>query len=642
MAEDDVVIGFGAETRDLEKGVRHIESQLKDLNEYVQGVGEKFKEMGEGLFEGLMVEKLAEIAIEIAEIGAEIDDTSQKLGIGAEELSALGYAANITGGSFGSMTSMLEKLSRSMAMAASGNKAQIAAFKEAGVEYKDASGHLRPLADVMDDLADRFKNAPDGPEKTALAMQLMGRAGADMIPMLNRGSEGLQELKDQAREAGVVLTGEMAHAMSVTAEKVKASQNAFTGLGESLFRIFQPAINAIADGVREFVEYLTHAIETSVVIRGGLEAMAYTFDIVIAAIQGLIAIFEVLWQVADGIIESLTSALADLANVIGDIITMQWDKVGDHMQAALDHQKDNYQKHADEVVKIATQMTSDIATLFASQTATVMSPGAAKHAWGATMPGQGKTPLDAPPAPPAASTPAQNAVKSAIRGLEQLNLSLQDQIATLNMGTAARVAYIEEHKVLNVATAQGIKLTDTQTKKIHEEALAIGEKTVALQHMRDVQNEMVSIAQSITSAFGEWMNGTDSLGHALLKMTLQLAEAVAEAILLDVILSAMGLTALIPTTGIQSIIGPMFGGGHADGGPMSPGKWYIAGERGPEPIWTGGNGAFAQGPNQATGGPSAKEIAREIGKVLMPSMHAQAYGSRAINRSIDDMRRRAR
>ncbi len=38
-----------------------------------------------------------------------------------------------------------------------------------------------------------------------------------------------------------------------------------------------------------------------------------------------------------------------------------------------------------------------------------------------------------------------------------------------------------------------------------------------------------------------------------------------------------------------------FGGGKAGGGPLDPGKWYIAGERGPEPIWGGGPGAFATG-----------------------------------------------
>lgn len=52
----------------------------------------------------------------------------------------------------------------------------------------------------------------------------------------------------------------------------------------------------------------------------------------------------------------------------------------------------------------------------------------------------------------------------------------------------------------------------------------------------------------------------------------------------------LGLGDLV-TTGI----GALFGGFKAEGGPLQQGKWYIAGERGPEPIWGGGAGAFASG-----------------------------------------------
>ncbi|HEU4602310.1 MAG TPA: hypothetical protein VFS24_10095, partial [Steroidobacteraceae bacterium] len=46
---------------------------------------------------------------------------------------------------------------------------------------------------------------------------------------------------------------------------------------------------------------------------------------------------------------------------------------------------------------------------------------------------------------------------------------------------------------------------------------------------------------------------------------------------------------------LGSILGSIFGGGKAEGGPLESGKWYVAGERGPEPIWGGGPGAYAMG-----------------------------------------------
>lgn len=44
--------------------------------------------------------------------------------------------------------------------------------------------------------------------------------------------------------------------------------------------------------------------------------------------------------------------------------------------------------------------------------------------------------------------------------------------------------------------------------------------------------------------------------------------------------------------GTGSFIGSMFGGYRATGGPIQPGKWYIAGEEGPEAVWGGGSGSF--------------------------------------------------
>jgi hypothetical protein len=46
---------------------------------------------------------------------------------------------------------------------------------------------------------------------------------------------------------------------------------------------------------------------------------------------------------------------------------------------------------------------------------------------------------------------------------------------------------------------------------------------------------------------------------------------------------------------VGSFLTSSFGGGKAGGGPLEQGKWYIAGERGREPIWGGGTGAFAMG-----------------------------------------------
>ena len=57
---------------------------------------------------------------------------------------------------------------------------------------------------------------------------------------------------------------------------------------------------------------------------------------------------------------------------------------------------------------------------------------------------------------------------------------------------------------------------------------------------------------------------------------------------------------------LGTAIGAVFGGFKAEGGPLQQGKWYVAGEHGPEPVWGGGQGAFAAGYGGGGGAPQVK------------------------------------
>lgn len=69
-----------------------------------------------------------------------------------------------------------------------------------------ANGSARDFNDILFDVADKFKSLPDGAEKTALAMQLFGRSGKDMIKVLDQGSQGIKDLEAQADKLGLTLT----------------------------------------------------------------------------------------------------------------------------------------------------------------------------------------------------------------------------------------------------------------------------------------------------------------------------------------------------------------------------------------------------------------------------------------------------
>lgn len=116
------------------------------------------------------------------------NDLAQRVGIGIKELAGWTLAANQSGTSMETVARGVKSLSTYMVEHSD-------KLRAAGITATDANGAMVQLADL-------FKGMPDGVEKTALAVQLFGKAGMDMVPMLNLGSAGLAEAQEKAAEYG--------------------------------------------------------------------------------------------------------------------------------------------------------------------------------------------------------------------------------------------------------------------------------------------------------------------------------------------------------------------------------------------------------------------------------------------------------
>jgi ribosomal protein L12E/L44/L45/RPP1/RPP2 len=141
------------------------------------------------------------------DLGDQLNKTSQKLGIAVEDLSAYQYAAKLSDVSNEQLTSGLTKLARTMQDAAIDKASQSAvAFRALGVSVTDTSGNLRPLNNVLDEVSKRFEETRDGTNKTAMAVQLFGRSGSELVPLLNN----LREMSDEARRTGNIVSTDFA------------------------------------------------------------------------------------------------------------------------------------------------------------------------------------------------------------------------------------------------------------------------------------------------------------------------------------------------------------------------------------------------------------------------------------------------
>lgn len=144
----------------------------------------------------LSMKKLSDSYVQV---GRDTAKLQRLTGGTAEDMSRLRFAAQMSGIGVDQLSIGLVRLSKG-AMADGGK-----ALKEYGVSLNDVNGNTRPTLAVLKDIATQFEAMPNGAEKTAAAVKLFGRSGADLIPLLNRGAAGIQELAAESDRLGLTL-----------------------------------------------------------------------------------------------------------------------------------------------------------------------------------------------------------------------------------------------------------------------------------------------------------------------------------------------------------------------------------------------------------------------------------------------------
>lgn len=138
-------------------------------------------------------------------------NAAQKIGTSVEFISSLSYAAKLANVEFESLEKGLLKFSKAVDEASSNTKSGLAYdFRRIGIDIKDTNGQLKPTSDLFLEVADRISSYGDGARKAAVAQAIFGKSGADLIPILNLGSQGIKELQSQADALGITFSGQSA------------------------------------------------------------------------------------------------------------------------------------------------------------------------------------------------------------------------------------------------------------------------------------------------------------------------------------------------------------------------------------------------------------------------------------------------
>jgi len=217
------------------------------------GLGTFAKTAGAGLALVAASAAAAGAALGLAVKGAidnadSMGEMAQAVGVSVEALTSLGYAAKMGGTDTETLATGLRKLSQNMLAVAQGGTGPVAtAFKALGVSVRNAEGALRSSDVVLVDVAGKFSQLEDGATKTALAVQLFGKSGAELIPFLNQGKDGIAALRDEADRLGITISSETAAAAGKFNDSLDRLQAGLQGMVNRIAQEALPTLNALVE-----------------------------------------------------------------------------------------------------------------------------------------------------------------------------------------------------------------------------------------------------------------------------------------------------------------------------------------------------------------------------------------------------------
>ncbi|GEM_PF-2335911 len=215
--------------RDLRRTTRTADDELGRQEKRIDTFGKRFSG-GLSIAKGALVGFAAAVGVDAitGAIGRALDyasslgEVAQQLGVTTDALQEYRFAATQAGLSQEDMDQSLSQLTRRIGEAASGTKAQAQAFETLGINVRDARGNIIQAGDAIPLIADALKRVESPAARAALLMDLFGRSGQKLEPLLAGGAAGVNNLRDAARELGLVLSSEQIQSADDAADKLAA------------------------------------------------------------------------------------------------------------------------------------------------------------------------------------------------------------------------------------------------------------------------------------------------------------------------------------------------------------------------------------------------------------------------------------
>jgi hypothetical protein len=194
------------ENNGANKSLDETESKAKKLTEGLSKAIEVSAKVGAAVVGGFTIAGAAimGMADKTSESMDRIDKMSQRLGMTKQSFQEWDYILSQNGVSMDSMNTAMKSMTTAMASLSVEGKKGEETLGKLGISVEDLKNMSQEQ--IFEKAVVALQNMNEGYEKARLAQQLFGKQGQEMLPMLNQSKGSIDELKNKARELGLVMS----------------------------------------------------------------------------------------------------------------------------------------------------------------------------------------------------------------------------------------------------------------------------------------------------------------------------------------------------------------------------------------------------------------------------------------------------
>jgi hypothetical protein len=322
-------VEIGANDSALVKGLRSAQEKLKKFGMGLSAVGG-----GMSALSSAILGPMAASVQVFSSSGDELSKLSDRTGVSVEALSELRHAAGQSDVAVSDLQNGLNKMNKTLGEAATGSSSAIEALAALGLRVED----LQSLSPDMqfEALAEAIGGIADPALRTKAVMDIFGKSGANLLPLMTQGAAGVKALRQEARDLGLQVSGADAAAATLYGDTLANLWSVVKDVAFEIGAALAPALTALIQTVTPIVvgvaEWISQNRELVVWIAGVAAAVGAAGAALVsfgvaslalsAAIGGLISLGGVLAAVFAAIVSPVGLVIAAIV-ALGAVIATQ-------------------------------------------------------------------------------------------------------------------------------------------------------------------------------------------------------------------------------------------------------------------------------------------------------------------------------